>query len=211
MKYVLSLAAACVIAAGSTSSAVAAPIGNGTVSVANLYSPSVDLSSLPATYTAVFGSTFEILGTGAFASVTGLSGVQNGTLQFSNIVGTVIDQNVANYFTFADGVGGNYSFSATSVTTRTFNVTPGVTSSISLFLLGNTSNIARGFDATPTSLTMSLNSTGASGFSSSSTLAIPPVVAAVPEPATWAMMLIGFGMVGGAARYRRRSTKAAFV
>jgi hypothetical protein len=29
----------------------------------------------------------------------------------------------------------------------------------------------------------------------------------VPEPATWAMMLVGFGMVGGAARYRRRAAK----
>ncbi|MCU6455830.1 PEPxxWA-CTERM sorting domain-containing protein [Sphingomonas sp. A2-49] len=30
--------------------------------------------------------------------------------------------------------------------------------------------------------------------------------AAVPEPATWAMMILGFGMVGFAARNRRRST-----
>ena len=34
---------------------------------------------------------------------------------------------------------------------------------------------------------------------------------AVPEPATWAMMLIGFGMIGGAARYRRRDTRIAFA
>lgn len=31
-------------------------------------------------------------------------------------------------------------------------------------------------------------------------------VAAVPEPATWAMMLLGFGMVGFAARLRQRQT-----
>ena len=36
------------------------------------------------------------------------------------------------------------------------------------------------------------------------------VMAAVPEPATWAMMLIGFGFVGGAVRYRRRSTDIVF-
>jgi hypothetical protein len=30
------------------------------------------------------------------------------------------------------------------------------------------------------------------------------VVAAVPEPATWAMMLIGFGAIGCAMRFRRR-------
>ncbi|WP_394648929.1 PEPxxWA-CTERM sorting domain-containing protein [uncultured Sphingomonas sp.] len=35
---------------------------------------------------------------------------------------------------------------------------------------------------------------------------ISGVAAAVPEPATWAMMLLGFGMVGAASRHRRRST-----
>ncbi len=31
-----------------------------------------------------------------------------------------------------------------------------------------------------------------------------PPVSAIPEPATWAMMLVGFGAVGGAMRMRRR-------
>lgn len=35
-------------------------------------------------------------------------------------------------------------------------------------------------------------------------------VGTVPEPATWAMMLVGFGMVGAATRYRRRATTVAF-
>lgn len=35
--------------------------------------------------------------------------------------------------------------------------------------------------------------------------------AAVPEPATWAMMLIGFGMIGATSRYRRRSSSAAIA
>ena len=35
--------------------------------------------------------------------------------------------------------------------------------------------------------------------------------AAVPEPATWAMMLVGFGMMGASMRYRRRSTKAVYA
>jgi hypothetical protein len=36
-------------------------------------------------------------------------------------------------------------------------------------------------------------------------------VTAVPEPATWGMMLVGFGMVAGASRYRRRSTKTVYA
>jgi hypothetical protein len=34
---------------------------------------------------------------------------------------------------------------------------------------------------------------------------------AVPEPATWAMMLIGFGFAGAGLRYRRRQTAVAFA
>lgn len=34
--------------------------------------------------------------------------------------------------------------------------------------------------------------------------------AAVPEPATWALMLVGFALVGGAARYRRRGARVVF-
>lgn len=34
---------------------------------------------------------------------------------------------------------------------------------------------------------------------------------AVPEPASWAMMLLGFGMVSASLRYRRQSTKVAYA
>ena len=33
-----------------------------------------------------------------------------------------------------------------------------------------------------------------------------PMAGAVPEPATWAMMMLGFGLIGGAMRRRRRVT-----
>jgi hypothetical protein len=36
------------------------------------------------------------------------------------------------------------------------------------------------------------------------------VSGAVPETATWAMMLVGFGAVGGTLRYRRRKTAVSF-
>ncbi len=47
--------------------------------------------------------------------------------------------------------------------------------------------------------------------SSQNALEIDNVVFAVPEPATWAMMFVGFGMMGASMRYRRRGTKAVFA
>ncbi|MBB4618092.1 PEPxxWA-CTERM sorting domain-containing protein [Sphingomonas abaci] len=38
---------------------------------------------------------------------------------------------------------------------------------------------------------------------------ISGVAAAVPEPATWAMMIVGFGVAGGALRRRSSATRAA--
>ncbi|WP_082992652.1 PEPxxWA-CTERM sorting domain-containing protein [Erythrobacter sp. QSSC1-22B] len=43
--------------------------------------------------------------------------------------------------------------------------------------------------------------------SSNSTLVISEVAAPVPEPGTWAMMLLGFGFVGGAMRSAKRRQK----
>ena len=37
------------------------------------------------------------------------------------------------------------------------------------------------------------------------------ISAPVPEPANWAMMIVGFGMAGGMLRARRSSTKASFA
>lgn len=44
--------------------------------------------------------------------------------------------------------------------------------------------------------------------SSFSGLAFAP---AVPEPATWGMMLLGFGLIGGTMRYRRRRSDVAYA
>jgi hypothetical protein len=37
------------------------------------------------------------------------------------------------------------------------------------------------------------------------------VIAAVPEPATWAMMFVGFGLMGATMRYRRKNTAVSFA
>lgn len=49
------------------------------------------------------------------------------------------------------------------------------------------------------------------GFSNGGIFLDAVSVAAVPEPAAWAMLIMGFGLVGGAMRYRKRATKVSFA
>lgn len=177
-------------------------IGAGTVTVSQLYNPTVNLTTNPSVYTATMGSTFQISGTGAFASVAGLTGEMNGTLSFSQNVGTTIAQSVPNFFVFDDGQGGSYNFSVASVQTKTFTDDPN-SSGAQLFLLGTTLDTNLNLAATPTSLSLSFNSTNGSAYSGSATLSTPP---AVPEPATWGMALIGFAATGAALRRKQRTS-----
>jgi len=49
------------------------------------------------------------------------------------------------------------------------------------------------------------------GDSSTRDFAFRNIEGAVPEPSTWAMMIGGFGMVGGSMRYRRFKTSISFA
>ncbi|MBU0801782.1 MAG: choice-of-anchor C family protein [Alphaproteobacteria bacterium] len=62
-------------------------------------------------------------------------------------------------------------------------------------------NYQYSFVATGASTTLSFASQDATSFGAA--LDNVSVTAAVPEPATWAMMILGFGLVGGAMRRRR--------
>ncbi|KQS01550.1 PEP-CTERM domain protein [Sphingomonas sp. Leaf357] len=52
---------------------------------------------------------------------------------------------------------------------------------------------------------------GNSGYRYTTADAYRAFAVAVPEPTTWGMMILGFGMVGASARYRRRTAKVAFA
>ncbi|MBB6505623.1 hypothetical protein F4693_002618 [Sphingomonas endophytica] len=134
---------------------------------------------------------------------TGLSSVNKLTLSLT------ADQNVLRTpLTFTFSLNGNvigettYTASGADLTKAlNFSFDPITSASGAYTLLANvTTGVAPG--------------AGSVHFSSTTqplTLDSTAVAAAVPEPATWAMMLVGFGMVGAAARYRRRSTAATFA
>ena len=52
---------------------------------------------------------------------------------------------------------------------------------------------------------------GSSGFVQFDNIRIDDSVAAVPEPQTWALMMLGFGMLGGVLRQSKRKTALTFA
>lgn len=178
--------------------ALAVDIPDGTLSVAILGSPSVSIgaSSSTVSFSSILAAGYSP--TGGFAAS---SGTINGTLAFSNVTGSITPVSLASFFTFT-GAGITYTFSADSITTQFVMDSP-ASSTISLYLLGST--IAPGYSATPTSFTISLNSTAGSPYAASATLAVPPAQIFVPEASTWMLMVAGFGLIG--ATLRRRSSQ----
>jgi hypothetical protein len=193
---------AAIAAAGIAGSAQAITIPAGTASFVYLFNPTVTTGATTGTYDGT-GSIFTTSATGGYVGAQG-SGTTTGSFSFSNTIGDTVAASLPFFFTF-----GNYTFSAASVSTLGYASTGlnGADTAISLYLLGTT--IASGFEATASSVTLQLNRTGGSAFSAAATLASPPS-SAVPEPASWAMMLGGFGMMGAAMRSSRRKVAVKF-
>jgi len=203
MRHILPAFAAAAIFAAAPATA-ATPITTGTVSSALLFSPTVTLGNTSTFGASANGQSFQITATGGFAGAQMQPGWLKGVIAFSRTVGTSIDQTLTDLFVFADAVESRntFNFSAYRVRTTAFSDIPGVSTAGSLVLSGFTRNVGRQLADTASELTISFNSTGGSSYSSSASLA---TVSAVPEPATWAMMLLGMSLVAGAIRYRRRS------
>ena len=72
--------------------------------------------------------------------------------------------------------------------------------------------VTQNFTATGTSQVLSFLSNGTpNGLPPVALLDNVSLTAAVPEPATWGMMIVGFGAIGGTMRYRRRNTQAVIA
>lgn len=120
--------------------------------------------------------------------------------------------------TAVDGRLNNLMFSLSGFTFQTaeFNLLNGLTSPITVNLMTSTgSTRSFTFDnpngsnrfaivADPGELLTSGSFTSAGGFDSFRQLRLGGVTPAVPEPGTWAMMLIGFGAIGFSMRRGRR-------
>jgi hypothetical protein len=115
-------------------------------------------------------------GTIGEASIAGAAGGTSGGVSASTSTGSVISY-ASDVLNFADG--STYDFALTLTQISQVLNRPSSTSSL------------RDFDAA---------STG----SFSADPAPTTIGGAVPEPATWGMMLIGFGVIGGALRARKR-------
>ena len=110
-------------------------------------------------------------------------------------------------FFFASNISG----APTSASSITLTVTDNMGSIVEVVLNPTTTSF-RGFTSTGTITSLSVAPTQPIGgfvWPSVDDLTLAQATAAVPEPATWAMMIAGFGLVGGTMR--RRSTKVAFA
>ena len=138
----------------------------------------------PATGSGTFttSDTATIVGAQTAFRILSITGAVNG----SAIVAPTLAGGYGNYFTtgptFLDGSGVNFS-TAAGTSVAFFNQ-----SNNGLYRI-NTTN----------------------PFTSSYLTATSSAVTAVPEPASWVMMILGFGLVGSAVRYRRRAPKVSFA
>jgi len=183
--------AAVTIGAGSTISVTGNVIANPTnqdISQAtsldftnSLYTPSLGVAGPVSSYS----------GTGSFAGDICLGSC--GTIQdiLSLAVGP---QSIPNFFLLSGGTGpASISFSLDGISSIVR--TPGF---LDVTATGTLS--ATGFDSTPGLFRFSTQGGNQVTFSATTT--------AVPEPATWALMLLGFGGIGMAMRRRRRPALA---
>lgn len=195
MKHLTAIAAAAAIAAGSFGATPAVAV------------TTIDFeSTVPGGQTnplTILDATFTSPGDGLFVANFGFG---DNTLAICSYTGTLCDQSLDLSFSSAGGVS-DFSFlyagvdNSESTLTVLLNFFGG--SSTTLFYTSLVGGSTLDFSAYSNILSASITSNDPYGLSYDNfTYTID---AAVPEPATWAMMILGFGFVGAALRRQRRN------
>lgn len=131
----------------------------------------------------------------------GSSGIFNGIL--CGACGTIKDLPtftsgpIASFFE----IGSSIFFDLKSIKSVT---TSGSGNDASLTLIASGTFRIAGLDDTPASLTLTTQGNGATTFSATA-------VNAVPEPASWALMIAGFGLAGGMLRAARGRVRVRYL
>ncbi len=188
MKSSISLGALA-IALGAASPSIAAPV---------IVSAKANLLTSPFTFN-VQDISFTLSAVDSFSAPLVVSNSINGAFSsvFGNPSSSFVDRGTVQY---GPGVFGSYTsfLTPTSVNFSNADNFLGIRATV------GTDNYY-GFVYTTNNV---LNSYG---FETAANTVITATVAAVPEPTTWAIMLVGFGMMGASLRYRRRSTTTAYA
>lgn len=174
----------------------------------------VAIANVAPASAAVFPVGTTTPGVGSFLAAMGPNGTYNGAISRVGIgAGTFSDT-----FTFtvpSTGLGSGSVISSTvlmnGVTSLTFSKVSFNGMDLTISALGNL--VFAGGDGLPVAAgqlnTLMVSGTSQGGASYGGNLTFIP--SAVPETATWMMMLAGFGVMGAGLRYRRRSSTVAFA
>ena len=206
-KYACALLIAPLVVPSAASAATI--IGGGT---------SVTVTSAPAL--TGLGLSFSPFGTASAATV---GGVPVATFL---ITGGVFDPVTGNSIVRHDGSGllftaganrlsvGNFIIDTAARTVSATAIANGTTvGTVPLFTIGTgtslilTSQAAGAF----TSVFGAPNLTGTTFGTADINAVVAPTAGAVPEPATWGMMILGFGVIGAVSRNQRRRRSVAFA
>ena len=195
-KVVLGILASTALAFGMAQPAIAAPIvGGSTVSIGGFATTdtldaaqahSIDFTNGSGPSVGSPGTLTNYIGTGTFAGAV-CAGSCGSIYDIASLV--VGPQAISPFWALTGGLNG-LTFSLTSISSIDRS-SPGI-----LAFKGSGTFSGGGYDATPGAFTFSTQGGNVTTFSATTT--------AVPEPATWALMLLGFGGIGMAMRRRRQ-------